>query len=53
MKIRQSDKVEEAQTECKVGKEFQQIINRQRNIKERTTETIIRKTIKRELMKNN
>ena len=53
MKIRQSNTVEETQTECKVEKEFQQIINRQRNIKERITETIIRKTIKRESMKNN
>ena len=42
LKTRQSETAEETQTQCKAEKEFQQITNRQRDKKERTTEIIIR-----------
>ena len=50
LKTRQSETAEETQIQCKVEREFQQITNRQWDKKERITEIIIRKTIRR--MKN-
>ena len=50
MKTRQSETAEETQLQLKVEKEFQQITNRRGDKKERITETIVRKAIKR--MKN-
>ena len=50
LKTRQSETAEETQIQFKVEKEFQQITNRQGDKKERITETIIRKEIRR--MKN-
>ena len=50
LKTRQSETAEEKQIQCKVEREFQQITNRQGDKKERITEIIIRKTIRR--MKN-
>ena len=50
MKRRQYETAEETPIQCKVEKEFQQITNRQGNKKERITEIIIRKAIRR--MKN-
>ena len=50
LKTRQSERAEETQIQCKVEKEFQQITNRQTDRKERITEIIIRKAIRR--MKN-
>ena len=50
MKTRQSETAEEIQLQLKVEKEFQQITNRRGDKKERITETIVRKAIKR--MKN-
>ena len=50
LKTRQSETAEETQIQCKVEKEFQQITNRQRDRKERITDIIIRKAIRR--MKN-
>ena len=50
LKGRQSDTAEETQIQSKVEKEFQQITNRQGDKKERITETIIRKAIRK--MKN-
>ena len=47
LKTRQSETVEETQIQCKVEKEFQQITNRQGGKKERITEIIIRKAIRR------
>ena len=47
---RQSETAEKTQIECKAEKEFQQITNRQRDKKERITEIIIRKAIRK--MKN-
>ena len=49
-KTRQSETAEETQIQFKVEKEFQQITNRQGDKKERITETIIRKAIRK--MKN-
>ena len=46
-KTRQSEKAEEAQRQCKVEQEFQQITNRQGNKKERITEIIRWKAIRR------
>ena len=50
LKTRQSKTAEETQIQCKVEKEFQQIPNRRGNKKERITEIIIRKAVRR--MKN-
>ena len=50
LKTRQSETAEETQIKFKVEKEFQQITNRQGGKKERITEIIIRKAIRR--MKN-
>ena len=50
LKTRQSETAEETQIQFKVEKEFQQITNRQGDKKERITETIIRKAIRK--MKN-
>ena len=50
LKARQPETVEETQTECKVEKVFQQIANRLRDKKERITEIIIWKALRR--MKN-
>ena len=50
LKTRQSETAEETQIQCKVEREFQQITNRQGDKKERITEIIIRKAIRR--MKN-
>ena len=50
LKARQSETAEETQIQFKVEKEFQQITNRQGDKKERITETIIRKAIRK--MKN-
>ena len=50
LKTRQSETAEETQIKFKVEKEFQQITNRQGDKKERTTEIIRRKAIRR--MKN-
>ena len=49
-KTKQSETAEERQIQFKVEKEFQQIINRKGDKKERITETIIRKAIRK--MKN-
>ena len=46
-KTRQSETAEETQIQCKLEKEFQQITNRQGERKERITEMIIRKAIRR------
>ena len=46
-KTRQSETAEETQIQCKLEKEFQQITNRQGKRKERITEMIIRKAIRR------
>ena len=45
VKTRQSETTEKTHTECKVGKEFQQITNRLENRKEKSTETIMRNEI--------
>ena len=50
LKPRQSERAEETQIQFKIEKEFQQITNRQGDKKERITEIIIRKAIRR--MKN-
>ena len=50
LKTRQSETAEETQIQFKVEKEFQQITNREGDKKERITETIIRKAIRK--MKN-
>ena len=50
LKTRQSERAKERQIQFKVEKEFQQITNRQGDKKERTTEIIITKAIRR--MKN-
>ena len=50
LKTRQSETAEETRIDCKVEKKFQQITNRQEDKKERITEIIIRKAIRR--MKN-
>ena len=42
-----SERAEETQLECKVEKEFQQISKRQGDRKERTTQIIIRKAIRK------
>ena len=52
MKTRQSETAEETQLQLKVEKEFQQITNRRGDKKERITETIVRKAIKRMKNKN-
>ena len=46
-KTRQSETAEETQIQCKLEKEFQEITNRQGERKERITEMIIRKAIRR------
>ena len=47
LKTRKSDTADKTQIQCKVEKEFQQITNRQGGKKERITEIIIRKAIRR------
>ena len=50
LKKRRSETAEETQIQCKVEKEFQQISNRQGDKKDRITDIMIRKAIRR--MKN-